>query len=119
MEQQQSPKSARFRPKYSSRTNTKDRLDPAARPQERTLKIEFEIAERFAPALSSAVEEEKNEIGGRLEGSFSFATEQALTDGAVAVGILYAAVKRAIQEHNAAAPQHRRVPESNPDWRTR
>lgn len=119
MHRHQTPTTARFRPSYPGTLAPKTGTTPAPRAQDRTLKIQFEIAEQFMPALASAIEEEKNEVGGRLEGSFSFASEKALTDGAVGLGVLYAALQKAIREHNEDAPKFRRLATAHPDWRTR
>lgn len=58
----------------------------------RMIRISFEVREEHAPALRSAVEEISNEIGGRLEGPHAFAKEEALTNAAIALGALRAAV---------------------------
>lgn len=68
--------------------------------------IKFEVHEAHAPALRSAVEEISNEIGGRLEGMYTFPQEQALTNAAVALG----ALRRAVDAKVAAG---------DPDYRGR
>lgn len=70
------------------------------------VRISFEVPMQVAPALRSAVEEISNTIGGRLEQSFSFATEQAFTDAAIGLGALRAAVCA-------------RVPAGDPAYRAR
>lgn len=62
----------------------------------RLLVITFSIPIEIAPALRSAVEEISHTVGTRLEGSYSFAREQALTDAAESLGALRAAVNRLI-----------------------
>jgi hypothetical protein len=64
------------------------------RPKERTrtLVISFQVSSEHAPALRSAIEEISNIVGARLEGNHAFAKEGALTDAAVALGSLRAAV---------------------------
>lgn len=54
--------------------------------------VSFEVFDELLPALKSAVEEISNEIGGRLEGPHSFDREEALSDAAMALGALRAAV---------------------------
>jgi hypothetical protein len=56
------------------------------------------IATEHAPAFRSAVDEIRGEIGGRLEGKFAFATEQALTDASVAVSAFAAAVNQVVPQ---------------------
>lgn len=57
-----------------------------------------EIAAEHAPALRSAIEEIRNELGERVSGAFAFKKEQALTDAVVAVGRLAAAANAVIPE---------------------
>ena len=52
--------------------------------------ISFMVRDEDAPALRAAIEEIRNEVGGRLEAPHAFATEQALTDAARALGALHA-----------------------------
>lgn len=58
--------------------------------------ISFTVPADRAPALRSAVEEISNEVGGRLEGRHTYAKEQALTDAAIGLGRLRAAVNKAV-----------------------
>lgn len=58
--------------------------------------ISFTVRKSKAPALRSAVEELSSIIGSRLEGSHAFAKEHALTDAAITVGALRAAVNRQV-----------------------
>lgn len=67
-------------------------VEPKRPPAPGKIRITFEVYEEFAPALRSAVEEISNDIGARLTGSHRFAKEQALTDAAVSLGALRAAV---------------------------
>jgi hypothetical protein len=60
------------------------------------IRISFEVHEQHAPAFRSAVEEISNEVGGRLEGPFSYARQDALTAAACALGSLRAATFAAI-----------------------
>jgi hypothetical protein len=68
------------------------------RPKPRTLRITFEISSEHGPALRSAIEEISNEIGGRLEGAYRFAREDALTYAATALGSLRAAINEKVPE---------------------
>jgi hypothetical protein len=54
------------------------------------------IPDEFAPALRSALEEIRNELGGRLEGAFTFAREQAITNASTALGTLSSAINAAV-----------------------
>lgn len=74
------------------------RHDPAASPaaRDRLITITFSVYEQHAPALRSAVEELGNIIGSRLEGSHSFAREQALTDASIAVHTARAAINKLV-----------------------
>lgn len=54
------------------------------------------IPSAHGPALRAAIEELKNEIGGRLEAPHDFRKEAALSKAASAVGQLFAAVVRVI-----------------------
>lgn len=58
--------------------------------------IEFRVPVEISPALRSAVEEISYIVGQRLEGSYSYAREQDLTDAAESLGILRAAVNKKI-----------------------
>lgn len=58
--------------------------------------ISFTIRRSKGPALRSAVEEISSIIGSRLEGSHSYPKEFSLTDAAITVGSLRAAVNKAI-----------------------
>lgn len=55
-----------------------------------------EIPSEQGPALRSAINEIRNEVGARLEGSFTFAKEFALTNAASALGTLAAAINKVI-----------------------
>lgn len=61
-----------------------------------TVRVPVEIA----PALRSAVEEISYIVGQRLEGSYSFAREQALTDAAEALGAVRAEVNKKIPKED-------------------
>lgn len=52
----------------------------------------FTVADEHAPALRSVVDEMTSLIGSRLDGQHRFAKETALTDAAICVGKLRAAV---------------------------
>lgn len=65
----------------------------------RVIRISFDVHEFHAPALRSAVEALKNEIGQQLTGPSSYAREQALTDAAIGVGAFLAAlVAKGVEE---------------------
>lgn len=66
---------------------------PAAGPG--AVEVTFRIHAEHGPALRSALEEIRAEVGGRIEGAHRFAKEAALTRAAVALGSLAAAVNRA------------------------
>jgi hypothetical protein len=66
----------------------------------RTLKIEFEVSSEHAPALRSAIEEISNIVGARLEGAHAYAKEDALTDAAVGLGSLRAAISKQVSRGN-------------------
>lgn len=63
--------------------------------------ISFRVPVEIAPALRSAVEEISYIVGQRLEGSYSFAREQALTDAAESLGILRAIVNKLIPREDS------------------
>jgi hypothetical protein len=65
-------------------------------PETSKVKICFDVAPNHAPALRSAVEEIRNEVGGRLEGQHRYAKQDALTYAAVALGSLFAAITRKV-----------------------
>ena len=67
----------------------------------RFLIITFRVPVEIAPALRSAVEEISYIVGQRLEGSYSFAREQALTDAAEGLGALRAAVNKLISREDS------------------
>lgn len=66
----------------------------------RWITVSFAIPKEVGSALRSAVEEISYIIGQRLEGRYSFAREQALTDAAEALGPLRAAVNAVVPEEN-------------------
>lgn len=66
----------------------------------REIVVTFTVPANRAPALRNAVEEISNEVGGRLEGRHSYAKEQALTDAAICLGSLRAAVNRAVPQED-------------------
>lgn len=66
------------------------------------------VYDEHAPAFRSAVEELADEIAGRLEGSHSFAAEQALTDALIPIHSLRAAVFKAIPAGDPAYKKRRR-----------
>lgn len=86
---------ARARRNRDDATARKPRFEPKTT-------ITFEVATKYAPSLRSLVEEISHEIGSRIEGSHSYAAEQALTDAAITVGALRAAVNAAIPVGDAA-----------------
>ena len=63
--------------------------------------ISFRVPVEIAPALRSAVEEISYILGQRLEGSYSFAREQALTDAVEGIGALRAAVNKKISREDS------------------
>jgi hypothetical protein len=67
----------------------------------RLLTITLLVPVEISPALRSAVEEISYIVGQRLEGSYSFAREQALTDAAEALGIVRAAVKKQVPKEDS------------------
>jgi len=72
------------------------------------IEITLRMPAEIAPAFRSAVDEFSNELGGRLEGSFSFAREQAITDAVRAFGILRATINARIPKGD---PHYNRNPE--------
>jgi hypothetical protein len=56
------------------------------------------IADVHAPALRSAIDEIRNEIGGRLEGNFEFAKEEALTAASIALAALAGGINAVVAE---------------------
>lgn len=56
----------------------------------------FTIAEEFAPALRSAIEDITNRVGTALESPSSYSRETALTYAAIGLGALRAAVCRVV-----------------------
>lgn len=60
--------------------------------------ISFEIHDETAPALRSAIDELKSELGERLRGPHSWAREQALTDAVRAVSVLFAAICKVVPD---------------------
>jgi hypothetical protein len=69
-----------------------------ARPDDTEVTVRFKVRRSDAPALRSALDEIRHEVGGRLEGPHLFAKEQALTNAARALAAVAAAV-------NALAPK--------------
>jgi hypothetical protein len=67
----------------------------------RLLTITLQVPVEISPALRSAVEEISYIVGQRLEGSYSFAREQALTDAAEALGIVRAAVNKQVPKEDS------------------
>jgi hypothetical protein len=67
----------------------------------RFVAISFSVPVEVAPALRSAVEEISHTVGQRLEGSYSFAREQALTDAAEGLGALRAAVNSKVPKEDS------------------
>jgi hypothetical protein len=59
-----------------------------------------EIPAEHAPALRSAIDEIRNEVGERLAGSHRFPKEYALTRAASALGRLAAAVNTVIPQED-------------------
>lgn len=64
-----------------------------------------EIPAEHGPALHSAIQEIRNELGGRVEGQFCFKKEHALTRASSAVGLVAAALNHV-------------APEEDPDYET-
>lgn len=62
--------------------------------RERTASIPAE----HGPALRSAINEIRNEIGGRTEGAFAFKKEHSLTKAASALGLVAAAINHVVTE---------------------
>lgn len=60
------------------------------------MKITFEINPKHGPALRALIEEMSRRVGKALEAPALYATEQALTNAAAAVGALRAAVTKAL-----------------------
>lgn len=57
-----------------------------------------EIPSEFAPALRSAVNEQRNELGSRLSGVHVYTKEDALTRAAAAFATLAKAINHCIPE---------------------
>jgi len=72
--------------------------------QDDTLEITFTIKKEHAPALRAAIEEIRNRVGTRMEGSYKFEIEDALVRGSCALAALAAAVSKL-------------VPANDPHWR--
>jgi len=68
--------------------------------QEGTRIATAEIPSEQGPALRAAIGEIRNEVGARLEGSFTFAKEFALTRASSALGTLAAAINQVITEED-------------------
>ena len=62
----------------------------------RDVEVTFSVPEFAAPAVRSAIEDISNQIGARLEGTHSNSNTQALTDAAIGLGRLRAALTKAI-----------------------
>lgn len=77
-----------FQPSYP-RPAAASQSRPSGMPK---VTISFEVYVHQAPSLRSAVEELSSLVGTRLEGTHSYARESALTDAAITVGALRAAV---------------------------
>lgn len=58
------------------------------------------VADKYAPALRSALNEIRTEVGGRLAGAHRFPKEYALTRAATALGQLVAAVNSVIPQED-------------------
>lgn len=58
--------------------------------------ISFVIDRRFGPALRAAISDISNQVGHKLEQPYAFVTEDALTEAAVALGSLRAAVNAVV-----------------------
>jgi hypothetical protein len=59
-----------------------------------------EIAEEHGPALRSAIDEIRNEVGERLAGSHRFPKEYALTRASTALGRFAAALNAVIRQED-------------------
>lgn len=57
-----------------------------------------DIASEHGPSMRSAINEMRNELGGRVEGAFAFKKEHALTRAVTAVGRMAAALNLVIAE---------------------
>lgn len=60
------------------------------------IEITFSVLPSHAPALRSALDEIRQEVGTKLEGPKPYATEYALTAAAIALAALAAAVNQKI-----------------------
>ena len=56
------------------------------------------IPDEHGPSLRSAIEEIRNEVGGRTEGAFAFKKEHALTTASSALGRLASVANTVIPE---------------------
>lgn len=59
-------------------------------------RITFEIADEHAPALRSAIDDARQQVGKQLEGMHRFAKETALTNASIALASLAAAVNQQV-----------------------
>lgn len=87
-------------PTTPSRVRTQVAVPKLTREDE-ILEITFTVRRGDAPALKSALDEIRGEVGGRLEGMHLFAKEAALTNAARALGRLYHAVHRLVPTGDA------------------
>lgn len=63
-----------------------------ARAKPATIRLDFEVEAKHAPALKSAIDEISNEIGERLKNAAEYAVEDAWTYAAVGLGKFRAAI---------------------------
>jgi hypothetical protein len=61
---------------------------------EEEISITFRVRRKHGPALRAAIDDIRERVGERSETIASYATEQAVTDAAIALGSLAAAVNR-------------------------
>lgn len=68
--------------------------------EEDTRRTTAEIPSVQGPAFRAAIAEIRNEVGARLEGSFTFAKEHALTSASAALGTFGAALNEVIEQED-------------------
>ena len=67
---------------------------------QRTSDILVKIPDAHAPAFRSAIEEIRNEIGGRLEGMFPYDKEKALTAASISLGAFAGALNQVVTKED-------------------
>jgi len=68
--------------------------------QDRASEASIDIPSEFGPALRSAVNEMRNELGERAAGAYQYQKEDALTRAIAAVGALAAAINQVIPKED-------------------